>query len=68
MIITLNGDRTEVPDGTSVKGLLERSGHEGQRRGIAIAINGSVVPRGLWIGQQVSDGDIVELLTATQGG
>ena len=68
MIITLNGDQAEVPDGTSLEGLLAGSGRDGRRRGIAIAVNGSVVPRGLWIEQQVAEGDIVELLTATQGG
>ena len=67
MIITVNGDPAEVPDGTSLEGLLIRSGHE-VRRGLAIAMNGEVVPRGQWASQQVSAGDVVELLSASQGG
>lgn len=68
MTITVNGTPTEVPDGTSLEGLLVRSGHDGGRRGVAIALNGEVVPRGSWTRQLVSEGDLVELLTATQGG
>jgi sulfur carrier protein len=67
MIITLNGASAEVPDGTSLEALLARAGHQ-VRRGVAIAMNGEVVPRGRWVHQHVNDGDVVELLTATQGG
>jgi sulfur carrier protein len=67
MIITLNGDATDVPADTSLDALLVRSGHE-VRRGLAIAMNGEVVPRGRWTEQRVSEGDVVELLAATQGG
>ena len=67
MIITLNGDATDVPAGSSLESLLARSGHR-VRRGLAIAMNGEVVPRGRWTEQRVSEGDVVELLAATQGG
>ncbi len=67
MIITLNGDATDVPAGSSLESLLVRSGHR-VRRGLAIAMNGEVVPRGRWTEQRVSEGDVVELLAATQGG
>ncbi len=67
MIITVNGDPAEVPEGTSLEGLLVRSGHD-NRRGMAIAMNGEVVPRGRWSQQRISPGDVVELLAATQGG
>jgi sulfur carrier protein len=67
MIITLNGDATDVPAGTSLEALLVRTGHA-VRRGLAIAMNGEVVPRGRWTEQRVREGDVVELLAATQGG
>lgn len=67
MIITVNGDPADVPEGTSLEALLIRSGHE-VRRGLAIAMNGEVVPRGRWAQQRVSAGDVVEVLAATQGG
>lgn len=37
------------------------------RRGIAVAVNGEVVPRSEW-DRPLADGDAVEVLTATQGG
>lgn len=37
------------------------------RRGIAVAVNGEVVPRSEW-DRPLTDGDAVEVLTATQGG
>ncbi|MQM24972.1 sulfur carrier protein ThiS [Glycomyces albidus] len=37
------------------------------RRGIAAAVNGEVVPRSEW-DRPLTDGDAVEVLTATQGG
>jgi sulfur carrier protein len=67
MIITVNGDPAEVPEDTSLEALLLATGHE-VRRGLAIAMNGEVVPRGQWAQQRVSAGDVVELLAASQGG
>jgi sulfur carrier protein len=67
--ITVNGDLTEVDTGTSIAGLLAaRENYDPKRRGIAIARNGEVVPRSRWNAQQLAEGDVVELLTATQGG
>jgi sulfur carrier protein len=37
-------------------------------RGIAIALNGEVVPRTEWDDRMLTDGDAVELLVAVQGG
>jgi sulfur carrier protein len=37
------------------------------RRGVAVALNGEVVPRAEW-NRPLADGDRVEVLTATQGG
>ncbi len=66
--ITLNGDAAALPAGSSVARLLDQKGHDPTRRGIAVALNGEVVPRSRWTQQQLSDGDVIELLTATQGG
>jgi sulfur carrier protein len=37
-------------------------------RGIAVALNGDVVPRARWAQTHPVDGDHVEVLTAVQGG
>lgn len=36
-------------------------------RGVAVALNGEVVPHSEW-GRDLAEGDTVEVLTATQGG
>jgi sulfur carrier protein len=37
-------------------------------RGLAVAVNGEVVPRSSWTVTALDDGDAVEILTAVQGG
>ncbi|HEX2419177.1 MAG TPA: sulfur carrier protein ThiS [Micromonosporaceae bacterium] len=36
--------------------------------GVAVAVNGEVVPRGVWSATALRDGDRLEVLTAAQGG
>jgi sulfur carrier protein len=38
------------------------------RRGVAAAVNGEVVPRGSWGARALGDGDRVVVIRATQGG
>ncbi|MCZ9308401.1 sulfur carrier protein ThiS [Corynebacterium uberis] len=35
--------------------------------GVAVAVNGAVVPRSEW-SRPISDGDVIDILTAVQGG
>jgi len=37
-------------------------------KGIAVAVNGEVVRRVDWAGHRLADGDVVDVLTAAQGG
>jgi sulfur carrier protein len=37
-------------------------------KGIAVAVNGEVVRRVDWAGFRLADGDVVDVLTAAQGG
>jgi len=39
-----------------------------QARGIAVAVNGEVVPRQGWPATPVAEGDQIEIVTAVQGG
>lgn len=66
MHVTINGTARELGDGTDVADLVgELTPH---RRGVAVAVNGEVVPRTGWTGTALRDGDRVEVLTAAQGG
>ncbi len=64
--IVLNGEPSEVAPGTTVAGLV--ASLAGTGTGVAVAVNGEVVPRGAWPGVQLGAGDRVEVLTAVQGG
>lgn len=67
-MIRLNGEERHVRDGITVAELLADLGVEDQARGVAVAVEGEVVPRGDWATRRVRDGDRVEALTAMQGG
>ena len=66
MIITLNGARTEIADGTTVAGLI--TDVTGTARGSAAVVDGEVVPRSAWPLTALCEGQHVELITAVQGG
>ena len=67
-MIELNGEPTEVQAGSTVVDLLDRLGIEPGARGVAVAVDAEVVPRGEWGAHVVADGARVEVLTAIQGG
>lgn len=37
-------------------------------RGVAVAVDGEVIPRSMWQDVSISDGAVVEILTAAAGG
>jgi len=48
--------------------LLEAKALDVAQRGIAVALNGAVVPRGAWTETLLRPGDRVEIVRARQGG
>ncbi len=48
--------------------LLRGMGHDPGRPGIAVAVNGEVVPREHWPTRRLAAGDAVEIVGAVQGG
>jgi len=64
--LTVNGIGQRLPGELTVADLVERI--TGAHRGVAVAVNGEVVPRGGWPARHLRDGDRVEVLTAAQGG
>ena len=67
-MIWLNGRELEGRDGVTVADLLADLGVEPQARGVAVAVDGEVVPRAEWGRRAVGTGARVEALTAMQGG
>lgn len=66
VVVVVNGEERSLDGPTSVDGLVEVLGVE--RRGLAVAVNGEVVPRSTWVGHDVVDGDQIEILSIAQGG
>ena len=67
MNVTVNGTARETTPGSTVDDVV-RELSPGTDRGLAVAVNGEVVPRYRWPVTPLRDGDAVEILTAVQGG
>jgi sulfur carrier protein len=67
-MINLNGQDSEVRAGETVALVLGRLGVSLDARGIAVAVDGEVVPRAVWESFVLSPDAHVEVLTAMQGG
>jgi sulfur carrier protein len=67
-VIVLNGQCSDVRPGESIAAVLARLGLELDARGVAVAVDGEVVPRALWQSFAVAEDARVEVLTAMQGG
>ena len=48
--------------------LLSAMGYSADSRGVAVAVNGEVVPKAGWGARRLRSGDSVEIIAATQGG
>jgi sulfur carrier protein len=66
--VIVNGQPAEVDPGQTVAGLLAGLGHPPDGPGIAVALNGEVVPRSAWATTALGTGDRLEVLGASQGG
>jgi sulfur carrier protein len=66
VVVWINGEQREL---ASDAGVLDALGALGlPRTGVAVAVDGEVVPKALWAATALADGAQVEILTAVQGG
>ena len=66
MTVMVNGAGRDLMDGATVADAVAVVTEHA--RGVAVAVNGEVVPRASWAQTRLRAGDRVEVLTATQGG
>jgi sulfur carrier protein len=66
MIVHLNGEATDVEAKVTVAQLVDQVTES--PKGVAVAVNGDIVPRSAWSETPVAGGDRVEILSAAQGG
>ena len=66
MIVTVNGEDRTLTDGATVRGLVAELGLPDE--GVAVAVDGVVVPCSTWDDAPLGAGAEVDVLTAVQGG
>ena len=67
-MIIVNGEPRELRPDTTIAGLIEAVGVPAGGRGMAVALDGEVVPRAEWVQTALRDGARVEIVVAVQGG
>jgi thiazole synthase len=68
MRIELNGSARDLPAEATVADAVRESGATADGRGVAVALEGTVVPRAEWATTPLREGSSVEVLAAIQGG
>ena len=68
MRVVLNGEQRELGERASVRDAVAAAGAPGEGRGVAVALDGEVVPRTRWDDVELADGQRVEVVRAVQGG
>ncbi|MFN2617261.1 MAG: sulfur carrier protein ThiS [Thermoleophilaceae bacterium] len=66
--VTLNGRLRELPRNATVEAAVREAGAPEAGRGVAVAVDGEVVPRAAWHHTRLREGQQVEVLRAVQGG
>jgi sulfur carrier protein len=66
MNVMVNGEHRELEEHATVASLVEQL--SSPPRGVAVAIDGEVVPRAEWAETTLPDGAHVEVVAAIQGG
>jgi sulfur carrier protein len=66
MQVTINGDAVELDHDVTVAALV--ASRVDAHRHVAVAVNGAVVPRGVWETTRLKPGDAVEVVAPVAGG
>jgi sulfur carrier protein len=66
--VIINGQPRRLPEGATLELAVRQAGAPEGGRGVAVAVDGEVVPRAEWAGTTLAEGQRVEVLSAVQGG
>jgi sulfur carrier protein len=66
--VTVNGRRRKLPHDATVEAAVREAGAPESGQGVAVAVDGEVVPRGEWRRTRLREGQQIEVLRAVQGG
>ena len=67
-MIVLNGQERALAAPQTLSAALAELDVNGDARGVAVAVDGEVIPRARWQELELAEGARVEVLTAMQGG
>lgn len=67
MKLTVNSEVHELPEGSRLLALLEKLELD-SKKGLAVAVNQSVIPSAEWRTTRLAEDDSVLIIQATQGG
>jgi sulfur carrier protein len=68
MNVVINGIEAELRRAATVADAVAAAGVEEAGRGVAVAVEGEVVPRAEWRARELREGESVEVVHAVQGG
>ena len=68
MIVQVNGRPADLPDGATVADAVKAVGIDGERRGVAVAVDGEVVRSADWERTPLAERQAIEVVRAVQGG
>jgi sulfur carrier protein len=68
LTLSVNGEPTALPDGSSIADVVARITNEAEPKGIAVAVDREVIPRSEWRRTPVRHGTSIEVVTAAAGG
>lgn len=68
MKVMLNGREADVEPGATVLTVLSSLDVAPDARGVAVAVDAEIVPRGAWPQRALDEGARVEVVRAVQGG
>ena len=67
VVIRVNGEAEPLAAAT-LADLLAEKAVDTEQKGIAVALNGAVIPRAAWSQTSLKPGDSIEIVRARQGG
>ncbi|GAB3859030.1 sulfur carrier protein ThiS [Dactylosporangium cerinum] len=68
MQLVVNAVTADADDGATIADVVRDLAGVAEPRGVAVALNGAVVPKASWAETRPADGDTIDVLTAVQGG
>ena len=66
--MTLNGEPVDLAGVATVADAVRAAGVADEAQGVAVALDGEVVPRGEWTQRELREGESLEVVHAVQGG